>query len=95
MSGAAATELAYVWQRTNSASGGWTNLPAAGRRRWLVSWEAPAGADPESIARTIAEINPAEVWVTHGREEALVRWCALRGTPARPLHMVGYEEEAE
>ncbi len=27
-----------------------------------------------------------EVWVTHGREEALVRWCAMQGIPARPLH---------
>ena len=39
--------------------------------------------------------RPAEVWVTHGREEALVRWCALQGLPARPLHLVGYEDEAE
>jgi putative mRNA 3-end processing factor len=52
-------------------------------------------ADWDELTATIAEIDPAEVWVTHGREEALVRWCALRGTPARPLHMVGYEEEAE
>ena len=52
-------------------------------------------ADWNELIATIAELDPAEVWVTHGREEALVRWCALRGTPARPLHMVGYEEEAE
>jgi putative mRNA 3-end processing factor len=52
-------------------------------------------ADWDELTATIEEIAPAEVWVTHGREEALVRWCALRGTPARPLHMVGYEEEAE
>jgi putative mRNA 3-end processing factor len=52
-------------------------------------------ADWDELTATIEEIGPAEVWVTHGREEALVRWCALRGTPARPLHMVGYEEEAE
>jgi putative mRNA 3-end processing factor len=50
-------------------------------------------ADWDELTATIDELNPAEVWVTHGREEALVRWCALRGTPARPLHMVGYEEE--
>jgi putative mRNA 3-end processing factor len=52
-------------------------------------------ADWDELTQTITELDPAEVWVTHGREEALVRWCALRGTPARPLHMVGYEEEAE
>jgi putative mRNA 3-end processing factor len=52
-------------------------------------------ADWDELTATIEEIDPAEVWVTHGREEALVRWCALRGTAARPLHMVGYEEEAD
>ncbi len=46
----------------------------------------------EARDATIAEIAPAEVWVTHGREEALVRWCSLAGIPAKPLHMVGYEE---
>ena len=51
--------------------------------------------DWDELTATIAELVPAEVWVTHGREEALVRWCALAGIPARPLHMVGYEDEAE
>jgi putative mRNA 3-end processing factor len=51
--------------------------------------------DWAELTQTIAEIAPAEVWVTHGREEALVRWCELAGIRARPLHMVGYEDEAE
>jgi len=33
--------------------------------------------------------------VTHGREEALVRWCAMNDIVARPLHMVGYEDEGD
>lgn len=49
---------------------------------------------PELLA-TISEIQPGEVWVTHGREEALVRWCALQGIAARPLHLVGYDDEGE
>jgi putative mRNA 3-end processing factor len=52
-------------------------------------------ADWDELTATIAEIAPAEVWVTHGREEALVRWCSLEGIPARPLHLVGYEDEEE
>lgn len=51
--------------------------------------------DWKELTETIEEIAPGEVWVTHGREEALVRWCALSGIAARPLHMVGYEDEAE
>ena len=49
-------------------------------------------ADWDELTATIAEIAPTEVWVTHGREEALVRWCTLNGFAAKPLHMVGYEE---
>jgi putative mRNA 3-end processing factor len=51
--------------------------------------------DWDELTETIAELAPSEVWVTHGREEALVRWCALRGLPARPLHLVGYEDEGD
>jgi putative mRNA 3-end processing factor len=49
-------------------------------------------ADWDELTATISEIAPQEVWVTHGREEALVRWCTLAGIAAKPLHMVGYEE---
>jgi putative mRNA 3-end processing factor len=24
-----------------------------------------------------------------------VRWCGLEGIPAKPLHLVGYEDEGE
>ncbi len=30
--------------------------------------------DWDELTATIREIGPQEVWVTHGREEALVRW---------------------
>ena len=52
-------------------------------------------ADWDELTATIAELSPREVWVTYGREEALVRWCSLAGIPARPLHLIGYEDEAE
>lgn len=45
------------------------------------------------LTRTIAEVDPAETWVTHGREEALLRWCQLNQRRARALAMVGYEDE--
>ncbi|MGV1832378.1 ligase-associated DNA damage response exonuclease [Agrobacterium vitis] len=49
---------------------------------------------PELI-ETISELQPGAVWVTHGREEALVRWCELNGIAAKPLHLVGYEDEGD
>ena len=50
-------------------------------------------ADWHELTRTIEEVNPSETWVTHGREEALLRWCQLHQRRARALAMVGYEDE--
>jgi putative mRNA 3-end processing factor len=52
-------------------------------------------ADWDELTATIRETGAGEVWVTHGREEALVRWCELEGIAARPLHLVGYEDEGD
>ena len=35
----------------------------------------------------------SEVWITHGREEALKHWCMTRQIKARELNLVGYEDE--
>ncbi len=51
--------------------------------------------DWPELTATISELQPGQVWVTHGREEALVRWCELQGIAARPLHLVGYEDEGD
>ena len=50
-------------------------------------------ADWEELTATIRELAPAETWVTHGREEALVHWCQLHQFRARALELVGYEDE--
>ena len=95
------SEIAERWARrfpepVAAVASGWMRIRQRARQAGV---ELPLvlsdHADWDELTATIAELDPAEVWVTHGREEALVRWCALRGTPARPLHMVGYEEEAE
>lgn len=75
---------------------GWMQVRARARQRGV---ELPLvisdHCDWTELTETIAGLAPSEVWVTHGREEALVRWCALAGIPARPLHLVGYEDEAD
>ncbi|MBB4614546.1 ligase-associated DNA damage response exonuclease [Novosphingobium taihuense] len=50
-------------------------------------------ADWDELTQTIAQVNPAETWITHGREEALLRWCELTQRKARALALVGYEDE--
>ncbi|SFJ27648.1 putative mRNA 3-end processing factor [Phyllobacterium sp. CL33Tsu] len=51
--------------------------------------------DWDELTQTIGDLGPKQVWVTHGREEALVRWCDLNHIAARPLHLVGYEDEGD
>ncbi|MGE0502165.1 MAG: ligase-associated DNA damage response exonuclease [Rhizobiaceae bacterium] len=52
-------------------------------------------SDWDELIGTIVETGASEVWATHGREEALVRWCELAGISAKPLHLVGYEDEGD
>jgi putative mRNA 3-end processing factor len=75
---------------------GWMRVRQRARQRGV---ELPLilsdHCDWDELTETIREIGPQEVWVTHGREEALVRWCELNQIRARPLNIVGYEDEAE
>ncbi|MEE4349850.1 MAG: ligase-associated DNA damage response exonuclease [Pacificimonas sp.] len=52
-------------------------------------------ADWEELTTTIEEVAPKEVWVTHGREDALLHWCMTRQIKARALSLVGREDEDE
>jgi len=50
-------------------------------------------ADWDELIATFRELRPSELWITHGREDALMHWCALRQIKARELNLVGYEDE--
>ena len=52
-------------------------------------------ADWDGLTTTVAATGAAEIWVTHGQEDALVHWCGTRGLKARPLDIVGYGDEDE
>ncbi len=73
---------------------GWMQVRARARQRGV---ELPLvisdHADWDELTGTIDELRPGQVWITHGREEALARWAELHGIEARALALVGYEEE--
>ena len=75
---------------------GWMQVRARARQRGV---ELPLvisdHVDWPDLTRTITELNPEQTWVTHGREDALIRWCEMQGRAARPLRLLGYEDEAE
>jgi putative mRNA 3-end processing factor len=50
-------------------------------------------ADWDELTMTIRELEPTEVWITHGREEALKHWCTTHQIKACELNLVGYEDE--
>jgi len=50
-------------------------------------------ADWDELTQTIQELRPREVWITHGREDALMHWCMTRQIKARELNLVGREDE--
>jgi putative mRNA 3-end processing factor len=52
-------------------------------------------ADWDELLQTCAEVAAPEVWVTHGREDALCHALAQRGVRGRALHLVGRGEEDE
>jgi Cft2 family RNA processing exonuclease len=51
--------------------------------------------DWPELLQTITETGAGEVWVTHGREEALVHELGKRGIAARALRLVGREDDLE
>ncbi len=52
-------------------------------------------ADWDELNTTIDEVQAPEIWVTHGREEALIHAAGQRGIKGRALRLLGYDEEGE
>ena len=93
--------LKDLWTRrfpepVTAFASGWMRVRARARQRGV---ELPLvisdHADWDGLTATVAATGAAEIWVTHGAEDALVHWCGTRGLAARPLRMVGYGEEDE
>ncbi len=52
-------------------------------------------SDWNELTQTIKGTNAENVWITHGREDGLVRWCTVKGLNAKPLSIIGRDEEVE
>jgi putative mRNA 3-end processing factor len=50
-------------------------------------------ADWDELTQTLVAVGAPEIWVTHGREEALVHYANGLGFNARALALIGYEDE--
>lgn len=73
---------------------GWMRVRARARQKGVeLPLVVSDHADWDELTETLDELSPGEVWITHGREEALLRWCELKDQPARALRLVGYEDD--
>jgi putative mRNA 3-end processing factor len=72
---------------------GWMRVRQRSRQRGV---ELPLvisdHADWDELTQTVRDVDPEEVWVTHGAEDALVRWAGLEGRKARPLRLIGNDD---
>ncbi len=50
-------------------------------------------ADWDELIATLKDVGAPEVWITHGREDALTYIAAKLGYRARALSLLGFEEE--
>ncbi|MBP2300017.1 ligase-associated DNA damage response exonuclease [Azospirillum picis] len=73
---------------------GWMRVRQRARQRGV---ELPLvisdHADWDELCRTLEDVGAPEIWVTHGREEALVHYATQRGIRARALALIGFEDE--
>lgn len=93
------SELKDRWSRrltdpVAAYASGWMRVRARARQAGV---ELPLvisdHCDWPELIQTIAETEAEEVWVTHGREDALVRQIKLMGKRGRALALLGYEDE--
>jgi putative mRNA 3-end processing factor len=93
--------LRELWSRRfpeplTCLASGWMRVRARARQQLV---ELPLvisdHADWDGLTATISGTGAAEVWVTHGQEDAIVHWSVTQGLRARPLDIVGYGDEEE
>ncbi|MEO1144075.1 MAG: ligase-associated DNA damage response exonuclease [Cyanobacteria bacterium J06638_22] len=72
---------------------GWMRVKQRARQRGV---ELPLiisdHADWDELLATLDDVDAPEVWVTHGREEALVHAAVAKGIDAKALTLIGYDE---
>jgi putative mRNA 3-end processing factor len=73
---------------------GWMRVRARARQRHV---ELPLiisdHADWDELLLTFTQLKPEQLWITHGAEEALLRWAAMNDQDAKALSLVGYDED--
>jgi putative mRNA 3-end processing factor len=93
------TAIADRWSRrlpdpVTAFASGWMRIRARARQQGV---ELPLvisdHADWRELTATIEETGAGEIWVTHGREDALLHHIQTTGRKGRALALIGREDE--
>ena len=91
--------IGEVWSRrmgdpVPAVASGWMRIRARARQaRAELPLIISDHCDWDELLQTVRDVDAPEVWVTHGREEALIHAIQQTGRHARALSLVGYEDE--
>ncbi len=91
--------IGEVWSRrmgdpVPAVASGWMRIRARARQaRAELPLIISDHCDWDELLQTVRDVDAPEVWVTHGREEALIHAIQQTGRRARALSLVGYEDE--
>jgi putative mRNA 3-end processing factor len=79
-----------------SMASGWMQIRARSKqRRAELPLIISDHSDWQDLITTIKQVDPKEVWVTHGREQALVHQARKMGYKEKALNLVGYSDGDE
>jgi putative mRNA 3-end processing factor len=75
---------------------GWMQIRARAKQKGIdLPLIISDHADWHELTQTLHAVNAPEIWVTHGREEALIYYATQHGLKAQALSLLGYEETNE
>ncbi len=78
------------------AASGWMRIRARAKQKGVeLPLVVSDHADWNELVQTLDDVGAPEVWVTHGRDDALVYYATQHGFKAQALHLLGYEDDSE
>ena len=78
------------------AASGWMRIRARAKQKGVeLPLVVSDHCDWNELTETLADVAAPEVWVTHGREDALIYYAEQHGFKAQALHLLGYEDDSE
>ena len=79
-----------------AAASGWMRIRARAKQKGVeLPLVVSDHADWDELVATLSDVGAPEVWVTHGRDDALVHYATHHGFKAQALHLLGYEDDSE